>query len=72
MSDKLVPKRGHVVMIAMPYRCDFCGAPATWDAPTLLGPWANMCDEHEAQYHVAPGQTGVGIGQRLIVKAAES
>ena len=34
--------------------CDFCEKPAEWDAPTLMGPWANMCmgcfGQHAAPY----------------------
>jgi hypothetical protein len=26
-------------------KCDFCGEQATYDAPTKLGPWANMCED---------------------------
>jgi len=25
-------------------KCDFCGKEATFDAPTAMGPWANMCN----------------------------
>jgi hypothetical protein len=72
MSANLTARPGHVVEIPAPgYRCDFCGAPATWDIPTVYGPWANACEECEPRYHTAPGQTGVGVGQRLIVRGGE-
>jgi len=68
MTVDLTPRPGHVVEIPAPgYTCDFCGAPATWDIPTVMGPWANACSEHEAQFHTQPGVTGVGVGQRLVV-----
>ena len=25
-------------------QCDFCNRPAKYDAPTVNGPWANMCE----------------------------
>jgi hypothetical protein len=63
---QLRPRSGHVVEIEAGRTCDFCGAPATWDIPTIYrGSWANACDSCEPQYHNQPGQTGVGIGQRL-------
>jgi hypothetical protein len=69
-TAKLAPKPGHVVAIPAPgYRCDFCGAPATWDIPTSGGArWANACDACEPRWHSYPGQTGVGVGQRLILR----
>ena len=67
-QSDLTPRPGHVVEIPAPgYSCDFCGDPATWDGPTVYGPWANMCDTCEPIRHAHPGQTGVGIGQRLVV-----
>ena len=34
-------------MVVMP-DCDFCqdGTSAAWDAPTVMGPWAHMCEFH--------------------------
>lgn len=31
--------------------CQLCPGtvPATWDAPTVLGPWAYQCDQHYAE-----------------------
>ncbi len=34
--------------------CDFCTEPATWDTKTIMGPWANTCDRHYAEYGTAP------------------
>lgn len=31
-------------------KCDFCDEAATYDAKTLMGPWAYMCDKHYEQY----------------------
>ena len=30
--------------------CEFCKAPAEYDAPTVFGPWAYMCEGCLAQY----------------------
>lgn len=30
--------------------CNFCKAPAEYDAPTVFGPWAYMCEGCLAQY----------------------
>jgi hypothetical protein len=54
-------------------KCDFCRTselhnsitPAEYDAKTVMGPWANMCDKHFKLYGVG---LGLGVGQRLIVK----
>lgn len=40
------------------------GVEAHYDGKTIMGPWANMCDECFAQYGVG---LGVGQGQRLVV-----
>jgi hypothetical protein len=71
MGEVLVAKPGHVVEVSALPACDFCGAPATWDIPTYRGPWANACDECEPAWHARPGATGVGVGQRLIVRHPE-
>lgn len=31
-------------------KCDFCDKQATYDAKSIIGPWANMCDSHYAAY----------------------
>jgi hypothetical protein len=68
MSAELEPRPGHVVAVSELPDCDFCGAPAAWDCPTRFGPWANLCDSCNQAAAVQPGVTGVGIGQRLVVR----
>lgn len=31
-------------------KCDFCGQPAAYDAKTILGPWAYVCQQHFNMY----------------------
>lgn len=68
----LQPKPGHVVAVAAIPPCDLCqnGTPAVADVATSMGPWANVCENHWQIYGVAPGQTGVGLGQRLTLREA--
>ena len=33
-------------------KCDFCSAKAVYDGKTLMGPWANMCEEHFNTYGI--------------------
>lgn len=33
--------------------CDFCKDPAIYDAKTLLGPWAFVCEKHFQVYGIA-------------------
>ncbi len=44
--------------------CDFCGKPAQYDAATVFGPWANMC---EADFKTNGIGLGTGRGQKLEV-----
>jgi hypothetical protein len=44
--------------------CDFCGAAATVDGATRMGPWAYMCASHFEQYGVG---LGMGVGQRIVI-----
>lgn len=46
-------------------QCDFCAKQAEYDAKTVMGPWANLCEQHYGQYGYG---LGLGKGQRLIVK----
>ena len=71
MSVKAVP--GHRAVVSELPPCDMCGTLghaianlATWDAPTVFGSWAYMCDSCAAVFAAHPGATGVGIGQRLV------
>jgi len=34
-------------------KCDFCSQLGEYDAPTKMGPWANMCKEHYYRYSVS-------------------
>jgi hypothetical protein len=45
--------------------CDFCGETAEYDARTIFGPWANMCQECFDGKGI--GQLGTGFGQRLVL-----
>ena len=47
--------------------CDFgCSEIAQYDAKTVGGSWANMCESHWQKYGI--GRLGTGLGQRLIYK----
>jgi len=43
-------------------KCDFCGKPALYDAPTRNGPWGYMCSGCYADH----GTKG-GLGSKLVV-----
>jgi hypothetical protein len=53
-----------VVEVAQLPTCDFCPGKASYDAKTLFGPWANMCQIHFD--HHTTGQLGTGFGQKLV------
>ena len=48
--------------------CDLCpvdsAALAAYDARTVMGPWANLCEGHFTHYGVG---LGTGMGQRLVL-----
>jgi len=44
-------------------KCDFCGNDAEYDAPTKMGPWANMCKEHYQMFSRSDAQN---IGTRFV------
>lgn len=46
--------------------CDFCGAPAQYDAATRFGPWAYMCSDHWLEHSMQ--KLGTGFGQKLEVQ----
>ena len=56
------------VTVASLPKCDLCPADdaalAAYDARTVMGPWANMCEGHFAHYGVG---LGTGSGQRLVL-----
>jgi hypothetical protein len=69
-------KQGHEVEVTKLPKCDvhvMLGSKnppdAAYDGKTILGPWANMCEDHWKTY--GPGMTGVGLGQRLILKGGD-
>lgn len=45
-------------------KCDFCYKMARYDAKTIEGCWAYMCEEHWNE-HAASKDLGLGIGQKL-------
>ena len=60
------------VIVAKLPQCDFCklepGAiyqEACFDGATIMGPWANMCNEHFEVYGIG---LGLGRGQQLVLK----
>jgi hypothetical protein len=60
---------GHAVVVYHKPECDFCAqngdaVPADYDAKTVFGPWAYMCEDHW-KANAAP-ELGTGIGQRLV------
>ena len=65
-------RAGHEVEVTELPNCDICKVmygqthPATYDGKTILGPWAHMCDKMWKTY--GPGRTGVGMGQKYILK----
>jgi len=50
------------------HKCDFCTGKLIekilYDARTIYGPWAVMCDEHFKVYGL--GKLGTGYGQKYI------
>lgn len=47
-----VPPRRRVRDLADKPRCDFCGRLAVYDAKTIMGPWAYVCQKHFDQLAV--------------------
>jgi hypothetical protein len=45
-------------------RCDVCGDLARYDARTVQGQWANLCQAHFVALTL--GRLGTGYGQRLV------
>jgi hypothetical protein len=37
-------------MVMIKPKCDFCKQPAIFDTQTVMGPWANVCQEHFDKY----------------------
>ena len=54
------------VTVATLPKCDLCrGGEAHYDARTIDGPWAYMCQEHFDHFGVG---LGTGKGQRLVLR----
>lgn len=45
-------------------QCDYCSSKAIYDAQTINGFWAFVCDAHFAEH--THQRLGLGFGQRLI------
>jgi len=65
---------GKAVVVSELPACDICKhlngttRTAEYDFATVMGPWANGCEEH-FQTFSASGLLGVGMGQVLIARA---
>ena len=46
-------------------QCQFCSAPAAYDAKTHMGPWAYLCEKCFKWHGIG---LGLGKGQRLVRK----
>jgi len=66
---------GKVVYVDKIPNCDFCAkrrgsiVDAKYDGKTVLGPWANMCQDCFNIFGM--GRTGLGYGQELRLKEAK-
>ena len=59
-------EKGEAIMVGRLPECDFCGNQAEYDAKTIYGPWATMCEAcwtRKAQSKLL----GMGKGQRLVL-----
>ena len=70
-SDTLTPPYVTTKVAVLP-DCDFCGKfgvkeTARYDAVTVYGPWANMCQTCFEMH--GTGQLGLGKGQRFELDA---
>lgn len=55
---------GTTVSVTTLPKCDFCDESAQYDAKTIVGPWAYMCEKHFGL--LGRGRLGTGWGQRLV------
>jgi len=44
-------------------KCDICGSKAVYDAKTVFGPWAYLCEDH---FNILGLGLGLGKGQRIV------
>lgn len=49
-------------------KCDFCDAEAKWDAKTVYGPWAFVCDVHFNKVAVGTQGTYTHLQPLIITK----
>jgi len=54
------------VTVAKLPTCNFCTNLAGYDARTVFGSWAYLCEEHF--YPLSEGRLGTGWGQKLILE----
>jgi hypothetical protein len=62
-------KPHEVILVDSIPACNFCndGTPGPYDFATVMGPWANGCQEHYEQYRAA-STLGTGKGQLWVTK----
>lgn len=65
--SKMHIHKAHTVYLTEIPKCNFCDKPAAYDAKTIMGPWAYLCERH-FQTH-ARGSLGLGRGQKLEKRA---
>ncbi len=58
----IIMKNETTVINAIP-KCDVCGKPAMYDAKTIHGPWAYLCQNCFKEVGVG---LGLGKGQKII------
>jgi len=69
LETPLTPRRGHVCEVDTLPECMVCRRPATWDCPILgQSGWANLCSTHVDEFARYGRNTGVGLGQVLILR----
>ena len=54
---------GDVVILDERPQCDICGDPAEYDARTMMGILAYLCEYH--WHAIGCGKLGTGCGQRI-------
>lgn len=53
------------VLLSEQPTCDFCGNDAKYDAPTIMGPWAYLCEDCFKKY---AGRSAKQLGTKVRVK----
>jgi hypothetical protein len=62
----LIKRAGEETVVSERPPCDICGQEAQYDAKTVQGAWANLCQAHFDQMGIG---LGTGKGQRLVTEA---